>query len=143
MPNNAEGKQQLAMLSSTMEDMQDYLLRWAQECEVLPEACQAAEKSRPLDALSKILEGLGYDLNLLQSAATLLAIDQTEPLWEKTSVSSLLAELQSIFSGICDAAESEDYSLVADLAEYDLLPAIHTARQLLQAIQQRYTERVG
>jgi hypothetical protein len=131
------------MLASTMQEMQEYLLRWTQECEILPEDFQSEDKSQPLDALSKILEGLGYYLKLLQSAATLLAIDQTEILWEKTSVSSLLADLQNVFAGIYEAAESEDYSLVTDLTEYDLLPALHTAQQLLKVIQQRYTERVG
>lgn len=137
-----ENKQQLQNLDSTIGEMQNYLCRLEQGCEELPDAIHAADKSQLLDQLAQVMEGIGYYQKLLHYAVVLLTIDCAEELWENVSVASLNDELHRILSGICDAAESQDYSMLADFAEYDLLPAIRAAQGLLSAIQRGYMGRI-
>ncbi|VBB05549.1 Hypothetical protein LUCI_0759, partial [Lucifera butyrica] len=62
---------------------------------------------------------------------------------ENLSVSVILTAVPRIFGGICQAMENKDYSLLADLVEYDLMPLIQTAQTVLIAVQQRYAERIS
>ena len=134
-------KEQYLMLANTMEEMQKYLSKWQEACEILPEEFQNEEKFYPMEKLSTILDGLTYYLKLLETAGNLLLIDQTAAIWEKVSILSMAADIHNFSTGIFAAAENEDYSLVADLVEYELLPLISVAQQLLKAIQQCCTER--
>ncbi len=135
-------QQQLNDLAHTLEDMSGYICRLEQGCAALPAAFLAEDKSQPLGNLSHILEGIGYYHKLLQSAIVLLAIDPMEDLLNNISVCSFTEEIHRTFTSVFQAAEGEDYSLVADLIEYDLIPVVHTARQLLEVMLHRYTERV-
>lgn len=135
---NEDGEQYT--LASTMEEMQNYLERWKSNCETLPETLQE-DKPRSLEALSHILDGLNYFLKLLESASTLLAIDNNVVLWDSVSVFSLSDDMQKLFASIYEALENEDYSLVADLAEYELVPIISLSQQMLTLLLQRCPER--
>lgn len=128
-------------LASTMEEMQNYLERWMSTCESLPEALQEEDKSRSLEALSHILDGLSYYLKLLKSASTLLSIDSNAELWNSVSVFSLSDDMQKLFASIYEALENEDYSLMADLAEYELAPAISMSQQVLKVLLQHCSGR--
>lgn len=137
-----KNKQQFDELGTSLKDMEDYLRNLEPGCQELLVKFQSTDKSQPLEILTQIMEGLNYYQKLLKSAAVLLAIDLSETLYEKISVSSVLDQLCQIFANIFEAAENEDYSLLTDIVEYDLIPAIAISQKMLGIVQIRYEERV-
>jgi hypothetical protein len=137
-----ESKKQVDELGPLLKDMEDYLDKFEQGCLQLPIQFHADNKSQPLEILTQIMEGLSYYQKLLKSAAILLSIDFSEILCEKMSVSSLLDQLCQNFTSILEAAQNEDYSLLTDIIEYDLLSDIYIAKGMLAKVQRRYEERI-
>ena len=137
-----ERKQQLVNLQNALDEMREYLQKLEKGCMALPMGAHSNNKEL-LDKLFQIMEGMDYYQKLLKSAAVLLEINFSEPLYGQTSIASFDDELAGIFENICNAAESEDYSLVSDLTEYDLVPAIQTAQVLMTPLQERSKERVN
>lgn len=129
-------------MGTVLGEMQNYLCRWAEVCEELPLAFQQADKAEPLDQLTQIMEGLGYCPRLWESAVALMGLASDDGIG-KTELASYGAELQQIFTSLSEAAGNEDYSLVADLVEYDLLPHIYKMQSILNKLQLRYMERIA
>jgi hypothetical protein len=135
-------ERQFEELGATLADMKNYLYNVAQGCQELPAMFHTVDKSQSLETLTQIMEGVDYYQKLLKSAAIILTIDFSEVLYEEMSVSLLFAHLRQVFSDIMEAVENEDYSLLTDVAEYDLAPAIVIAQGMLAMVQERYEERV-
>ncbi|SFL45030.1 hypothetical protein [Pelosinus propionicus] len=137
-----ESKIQIDELGVLLEDMKEYLEKVEQGCQDLPSKFHMVDKSESLLALTQIMEGLGYYEKLLKSVGVLLAIDFTEILYENTSIASLFEQFCQFFTDIYQATENEDYSLLSDTVEYDLLPVINVSQGILAVVQERYAERV-
>ncbi|MBP2657531.1 MAG: hypothetical protein H6Q69_563 [Firmicutes bacterium] len=137
-----DSKKQLDELGTLLEDMKSYLSRVEQGCQELPMCLQVGDKFKPLETLTQIMEGLSYYQKLIKSAAVLLAVDFSEILCDEMSISSLFDHLGQIFANIFEAAENEDYSLLTDIIEYDLMPAICSSQGILVVVQGRCEERV-
>ncbi|MDR3562378.1 MAG: hypothetical protein P4N59_13235 [Negativicutes bacterium] len=133
---------QFATLGNALTEMEDYLNGIEQGCTKLPDAFHTEDKSQPIERTAQLLEGLVCCQKLFHSAAALLGINPSGGLWEQASVSSFASDLNRTCVEIYDATENEDFSLLADLVEYDLPSVIHTAHELLMAVQQCYRERV-
>jgi hypothetical protein len=129
-------KQQLDSFGPVLSDMQEYLQRLEQGCLTLPMGVHTRNKDH-LNQLLQIVEGMEYCRKLLHSASVLQGVDVASPLCGEDSVASFSADLCQVSQNICQAAESEDYSLVTDLVECDLVPIIQSARRLLAAILKR------
>jgi hypothetical protein len=136
-----DSKKQLDELGLLLEDMKGYLVKVEQGCQELPVGFQAGDKSKPLEILTQIIEGLSYYQKLLKSAAVLLNINFSEHIYESMSISSLFDQFYQIFTNLFEAAENQDYSLLTDLIEYDLIPIISSSQQLLAVVQAQYKER--
>jgi hypothetical protein len=137
-----DSKKQLDELGPLLEDMKNYLFKVEQGCQELPMGLQIGDKRKPMEILIQIMEGLSYYQKLMKSAAVLLTIDFSELLCEEKSISSLFDYLGQIFASILEAIENEDYSLLTDIIEYDLMPAICISQGVLVVMQGRYEERV-
>jgi hypothetical protein len=137
-----ENKKEFEELGVLLNDMKIYLYNIGQGCQELSVMFHTVDKSQPLEILTQIMEGLEYYQKLLKSTAVLLTIDFSEPLCEEMSVSSLFDHLCQIFTSIVEATENEDYSLLTDLIEYDLVPGICISQEILAVVQGRYEERV-
>lgn len=143
MSDIGEQKQQLASLASVLEEMNDYLPRLEQGCETLAGNLHGAERGQAMISLIESLDGMSYCPKLLNAACAILAIDPTAELWEGVSINSYVADLGRVFNDLNQAAEDEDYSVLADLVEYDLVPAIQTVQQIFNILHRCYIERVG
>lgn len=135
-------EKQFEELGTLMEDMKEYLLRLEMGCRDLSILLGGTDIAKPLEMLTQIMDGLNYYLKLLKSAAALLTIDLSENLCETMSISALFDHLSKIYANILESIENEDYSLLMDLTEYDLLPAICISQGILVVVQERYQERV-
>lgn len=142
MQQNSESKKQFEELHVLLGDMKNYLYNLEQGCQDLPVMFHIADKSQPLTSLTQIMEGLSYYQKLLKSAAVLLEIDFSEILCEEKSIALILDHLCQIFASIFEATENEDYSLLTDIIEYDLAPAINISQGMLAVAQGRCEERV-
>jgi light-regulated signal transduction histidine kinase (bacteriophytochrome) len=138
----SENKKEFSELGVLIEDMKNYLSHVEQGCQELSTMFHEANKLKPMEMLTQIMEGLGYYQKLLKSAAIFLTIDFSTILWEKTSISSLLDRICQVFTGIFQAVENEDYSLLTDLIEYDLIPVISISHGMLEVVQGLYEERI-
>jgi hypothetical protein len=138
----SESKEQFEELGILLEDMKNYLHNVEQGCQELLVMFHTTDKSQPLEILTQIMEGLEYYQKLLKSAVILLTIDLSEPLYEKLSASSLFDYLSQVFISVVEATENEDYSLLTDIIEYDLIPAICISQEMLTVVLGRYEERV-
>ena len=137
-----ESNNQVDELDVLLEDMKGYLNKFETGCQELIVMFHGDDKAQSLEMLTQILEGLHYYQKLVKSAAVLLSIDLSESLYKETSILSLFDQLCQLFNCIFEAAENGDYSLLADIIEYDLIPAIGTSQELLTVVQRRYEERV-
>jgi hypothetical protein len=142
MQNANETIEQLNVLKNTMEDMSVYLDKLIEGCEALPGDFETGKKAQALENMTQIMEGLEYYLKLLVPITQLLLVDENEQLGD-ISISLLKQNMQRTFVDICEAAENEDFSLIADLVEYDLLVHLNSAQNLLTMLQQLFGERVG
>ncbi len=136
-----ENLKQIEDLSELLEDMKNYLYKVEQGCQELLINLHVIDKSESLNTLVQVMEGLGYYEKLLKSAAVLLNIDFSEILYQETSAALLFDQLREIFANIYQAVENEDYSLLSDNIEYDLLPAINISQGILITVQKRHGER--
>jgi hypothetical protein len=142
MQSISETKKQIDELGPLLEEMQNYLQKLEQGCQELSIQFHNADKSQPLELLIQIIEGLNYYQKLLKSAAIILMIDFGEILYEKMSVSLMLDQLCQNFTSVIEAADNKDYSLLMDIIEYDLIPAIVISQGILAVVQRRHEERV-
>lgn len=138
----SESKTQFDELGTVLKDMKDYLLNLELGCQELSVKFHEADKSQPIENLTQVMEGLNYYQKLLKLATILLDIDFSENLHEKISVASLFDQLGQIFTSIFEATENEDFSLLTDIIEYDLIPVISISQEVLGIMQERYEERV-
>jgi hypothetical protein len=134
-------EKQFNELGTLLIDMKEYLCKFEKSCQQLPVGFHEADRSQALETLMQIMEGLNYYQKLVKSAAVLLTIDFSETLCKDVSVASLLEQICQIFNSILEAAENEDYSLLTDIIEYDLIPVISVSLELLVILQERYEER--
>lgn len=137
-----ENINQLNELGTLLEEMDEYLQKLDQGCQDLIVKFYITDQSESIEKLIFILEGLNYYQKLLKSAAVLLVIDFSEILWEESSISSLISQLCQVISSISEATENEDYSLLVDLIEYDLVPVVASSQKMLEIIQGRYKGKV-
>ena len=138
----SESKKQFDELGIVLKDMKDYLRNLELGCQELSVKFHEADKSQPIESLTQVMEGLNYYQKLLKSATIVLDIDFSENLHEKVSVASLFDRLGQIFTSIFEATENEDFSLLTDIIEYDLIPVISISQEVLGIMQERYEERV-
>ncbi|MCC5464045.1 hypothetical protein [Pelosinus baikalensis] len=138
----SENKRQFDELGTVLMDMKDYLYNLELGCQRLSVRFHEVDKSQPIENLTQVMEGLGYYQKLLKSATILLDIDFSEALHEKISVASLFDRLGQIFTSIFEATENEDFSLLTDIIEYDLIPIISISQEMLGEVQGRYEERI-
>ncbi|GMB01696.1 hypothetical protein [Pelosinus sp. IPA-1] len=136
-----ESEKQFEELGGLLSDMENYLYKVAQGSQELSVTLHGVDRLQSLEMLTRIMEGLDCYQKLLKSAAVLLTIDFSEPLYEETTVLLLFDQLCQVFTSIVEATESEDYSLLADLIEYDLVPVIRISQGMLGVVQERYKER--
>lgn len=141
MQAGIDSKKQLDELGPLLEDMKSYLFKVEQGCQELSIGLQIGDKFKTMEILIQIMEGLSYYQKLIKSAVMLLTIDFSEILCEEKSISLLFGHLGQIFASIFEATENEDYSLLTDIIEYDLIPAITTSQGILGVVQGRYEER--
>jgi hypothetical protein len=134
-------EKQFEELGSLLEDMKEYLQKLERGCRDFSVLLDGSSITKSLGILTQIMDGLHYYLKLLKSAAALLTIDLSEIVYETMSISSLFNHLSQIYTSIIESIENEDYSLLTDLIEYDLLPAICISQGILVVVQERYQER--
>jgi hypothetical protein len=137
-----ESEKQFSELGILLGDMKSYLKKLEKGCKELSNILHLPDKSQSMGDLVKILEGVCYFQKLLKSAMVLVEIDFSEKLYKEKTVFLLFDELSQIFASILEATENEDYSLLTDLIEYDLLPAIGISQEVMEVVQGRHSERV-
>ncbi len=138
----SENKRQFDELGTVLMNMKDYLHNLELGCQELSVGFYGANKSQAIESLTQVMEGLNYYQKLLKSAIFLLKIDFSESLHEEVSIAVLFDRFGKIFASILETTENEDFSLLTDIIEYDLIPAISTSQEVLGIVQGRYEERV-
>jgi hypothetical protein len=105
--------------------------------------CQAIEKSARLFRVSaedeanhyfaQVLEALRWLLMTWENACQVLQVDPKQALsFVDGQPTSFLQGLQDILGEMLEISEDEDYILLADLMEYELLPLVWEWRDILQ-----------
>ena len=136
IPVSREEKTQIDELIKALSDMSIYLERLEHGPARVVEPLYN-NKAAAMESLLQIIEGLGYCSQLFQSATILLAIDISK---EPFSLTTFNAELSSFLENLDQATINEDYSLLSDLIEYDLITVIHSAQELLKKLMQHCCE---
>lgn len=136
IPVNCEENAQISQLAAALADMGLYLKRLEEGCAQIAETFYE-NKASAIDRLAQILEGLGYCSQLVHSAITLLALDAAS---DELSTATFNDGLALFIKNLDQAAISEDYSLLADLIEYDLPTVIYNGQELLKNLQQYCSE---
>jgi hypothetical protein len=106
---------------------------------------QAIEKSARLFRVSpendanhyfaKVLEALRWLLVTWDNACRVLQVDPRQAVsFNDGQPSSFVQGLQDILGEMLDISEAEDYVLLADLMEYELLPTVQEWQQILQSL---------
>jgi hypothetical protein len=110
--------------------------------------CQGIEKSARLFRVAaedeanhyfaQVLEALRWLLTTGETACRVLQVDLGEAAAGQHRLnSSFLRSLQELLSEMLEVSENEDYILLADLMEYDLLPTVREWQQFLQNLAKR------
>ncbi|MBM4286481.1 MAG: hypothetical protein FJ128_14735 [Deltaproteobacteria bacterium] len=125
------------------EEMARFLLQESgRQAEVL---CQALEQSAALFRLAaedeanqyfaQVLEALRWLLQVGGDACRVLKISLEEAeSRDAGSVSRYLAGLEKLLAEMLEIAEEEDYIMLADLMEYELLPMVQEWQQILMRL---------
>ena len=138
MPENGEENCRIEGLPPALVEMSQYLDRLEQGCTDLVDHFHS-DRAASLNKLAQVIEGLEYCLQLLRSAAILLAGDVTQE--EHASAVSFQEAVSRFFADINQAAAGEDYSLLADLIEYDLPSYIQNGQTVIQMFYRHCLER--
>ena len=107
--------------------------------------CQAIEKSARLFRVSaedeanhyfaQVLEALRWLLMTWESACQVLKVDVKQTLPSPDGhPSSFLQGLQDLLGEMLEISEDEDYILLADLMEYELLPTVREWQHILETL---------
>lgn len=120
-------------LIAALCEMDMYLQRLELGCTEISEVLHT-KRSEALEQLMNIVEGLGFCLRLFESARVLLGINA------KTEFQTLLSKA---YTDLDQSISDQDFSLLADLVEYDLTSVIQSGQQELQVYLQACSERNG
>jgi hypothetical protein len=105
--------------------------------------CQAIEKSARLFRVTaedeanhyfaQVIEALRWLLMTGDTACQVLQVDLGQAIsWREGQASSFLQSLQDLLGEMVIISENEDYILLADLMEYELLPAVREWQHILE-----------
>jgi hypothetical protein len=84
---------------------------------------------------AKVLEALRWLLVTWDNACRVLQVDPRQAIaFNDGQASSFVQGLQDILGEMLDISEAEDYVLLADLMEYELLPTVQEWQQILQSL---------
>ncbi len=87
---------------------------------------------------AQVLEALRWLLQTGEGACRVLRVDlETMSLGETVPASRYLKDLQDLLGEMLEVAENEDYVMLADLMEYELLPMVQEWQRLLQELASR------
>jgi hypothetical protein len=134
---------QIDKLASVLVEMDGYLRNIERVYPTLQLDFQSEQWADTLEKLIKVMEGLDYCKKMFDSAVRSLRLDAAEDLCNGISITVFSDKLCNLFKQIDVAAENGDYSLLTDLAEYDMLPVIQEAIQLLTVLKARCNGQKG
>lgn len=134
---------QIDKLASILIEMDRYLRNIERVYPTLQLDFQSEKQADTLEKLIKVMEGLDYCKKMFDSAVNLLGLDAVENLCNGISITLFTDKLCNLFEQIDGAAENGDYSLLTDLAEYDVVPMIQEALQLLIVLKNKCSEWKG
>ncbi|MBU2699157.1 hypothetical protein Ga0466249_000236 [Sporomusaceae bacterium BoRhaA] len=143
MKNSQSDSSKFVQLTTVLAEMAGYLQNVAQAYQTLEFDFQLDQRADSLEKLLQVMEGLNYCKKMFSSAASLLGLNVAQNIGSGMSINAFANELQKSFEQIDEAAENGDYSLLADLTEYDLISLVEQARQLLAVIQEQCNQRKG
>jgi hypothetical protein len=134
---------QIDKLASVLVEMDGYLRNIEQVYPTLQLDFQSEHWGDTLEKLINVMEGLDYCKKIFDSAVLLLGLDVAKNLYNEISIRMFSDKLCNLFEQIDAAAENGDYSLLTDLAEYDVVPVIREALQLLNVLKVQCNGRKG
>lgn len=109
--------------------------------------CQALEKNARLFRVSaedeanhyfaQVLEALRWLILTGENAGQVLQVDLSQAVSGAGRSTSLFSSLQVLLDEMLEISEDQDYVLLADLLEYELLPMVREWQEILQTLASR------
>jgi hypothetical protein len=135
-------EQSLVMALRGIEDAKTYLDRLIEGVEKTVELFRIGEDTKSQDQYGLCLEGLNWFIQVLKGVGQVLELDYQSVLLNRVSIQSYIENLDHIIREMLTAQSDEDWVLLSDLLEYELLPAIQCWKDILPLIEETANDKV-
>ena len=113
------------LVKETLISLKDYLDRLVPAVEEMSEYFVKQQESEGLKILVQAIEGLQW---------TMEVVTHTKPTLETYGIEVDELRLQEVFGELTDALQNQDYVLVSDLIQYEILEFLNTCKSGLNKI---------
>jgi len=117
-------------------DAKDYLEKLNPGIEKTAELFRVGEESAAHEKYGLCLEGINWFIQVLEGARQVLGLDYKQMLFKGVSVQSHRENLDQIIREMSNSQSDQDWVLLSDLLEYELLPIMEGWKEILPMIEE-------
>jgi len=124
------------MANQGLSDARDYLERLNPGIEKTAELFRLGEDSKALNQYGRCMDGINWFIQILEGTRQVMGLDYQRILFNKVSVQSYVENLEENIREMLNAQCDEDWVMLSDLLEYELLPIMEGWKEILPLIQE-------
>jgi hypothetical protein len=123
------------MASRGLRDARDYLERLNPAIGETADLFRTGQDAKALEQYGRCMDGLNWFMQILEGAKQVMALDYHQIQSHKVSIQSYVENLQQNIREMWNAQQDEDWVMLSDLLEYELLPLMEGWKEILPLIQ--------
>jgi hypothetical protein len=116
-------------------DARNYLERLTPGIEKTAELFRLGEDAKSHGQYALCMEGINWFTQVLEGARQVMDLDYQKIVFNRVSVHSYIENLEHIISEMLTAQSDEDWVMLSDLLEYELLPIMEGWKEILPLIE--------
>jgi hypothetical protein len=119
-----------------LSDAKDYLERLNSGIEETAELFRVGEDIKAHAQYGRCMDGINWFIQIVEGARQVIGLDYGSIFFNKVSVQSYMENLEHNIREMWNAQQEEDWIMLSDLLEYELLPMMEGWKEVLPLIEE-------
>lgn len=125
-----------------LSDAKGYLERLNPGIEETAELFRVGEDTKAHTQYGRCLDGINWFIQIVEGARQVIGLDYDRILFNRVSVQSYIENLEHNIRELWHAQQEEDWIMLSDLLEYELLPMMQGWKEILPLIEEAAEKQV-
>jgi hypothetical protein len=130
------------MVFRALSDAKDYLGRLNPGIEETAELFRVGDETKAHTQYGQCLDGINWFIQIVEGARQVVGLDYNKIVFNRVSVQSYVENLEHNIRELWRAQQEEDWIMLSDLLEYELLPMMEGWKEILPLIEEAAENRV-